>query len=408
MSAHIHELKNGLKLVLLPVDSPVMHLSFMIKAGTRYEADSELGIAHFLEHMSFKGTEKRKAYHILSRLDDIGGDLNAYTTKEEICIHATFLKPYFSRAMDLVSDLVLNSTFPEKEIKKEKDVVLDEIDSYQDHPSDLIFEEFEERIFKDHPLGRNILGSPADVKKITQSQLVEYVNKNYTGVNCSMSVVGDIGESRFIKSAEKHFGQLKSGERNNSPEGSFDYTPFRTKVEKESNQVHSIIGCPVLGAKHNDIVAFSLLNNLLGGTGMNNRLNLNIREKYGYTYHLESYFHAFEERGLFGVYLGTAKSSADKSIALVKKELAKLRTVALGTLQLHKAKTQLIGQLALNRENNLARSQAFAKSILIEEELRTFEVISEEIQAVTHSDLLEVANRWLPEDQLSTLIFNAK
>lgn len=401
-------LANGLPLVHVPIQGPVVHLSLMINAGSRFEDESERGVAHFLEHMMFKGTKRRKAYHILSRLDDVGGELNAYTTKEEICIHASFLKPYFSRALELISDILLHSQFPLKEIEKEKEVVLDEIASYEDAPGDLIFEDFESLLFQQHPLAHTILGEPKDVRKISFDSIKNYWNKHFVASNMSLALVGDLSYNRVLKGLNQHFGPIPQGTKPLFTKEHIQYRASQKEVQKDTNQAHCLIGAPAYAAKDENLAAFSLLNNLLGGAGMNNRLSLNIREKYGFTYHLESYYQPFTDTGVFGVYLGTDAKSISKSKQLVFKELKKLREKELGTLQLHKAKTQLTGQLAMNRENNLARSQAFAKSLLLEEPLKTFDQIAAEIEAIKGTDILRVANEVFAQEKISELTYLAK
>ncbi len=398
-------LDNGIRAIVLRTHAPIAHLSFMVAAGSRDESEEEHGTAHFIEHMLFKGTRKRKAYHILSRLDDVGGDLNAYTTKEETCIHASFLNKHLSRAADLISDIAFEATFPVKEIEKEREVILDEIASYQDTPSELLFEEFEDLIFPNHPLGRTILGTKKSVKEITHSQMKNFLLKNYSANGMVVALAGDFTEKRSLKILNHFFGQAKL------PSNLKEKLPVQEAkaksmvVEKQVHQAHAIIGAKAIPASHPMSLSFSLTNNILGGPAMNNRLNLNIREKYGFTYNLESFYHPFSDTGIFGVYLGTDPKSLDKSLHLVHKELDKLIQKPLGPLQLHKAKSQILGQIALGIENKLSLILNLSKALLFDEPMEGFDRLQKRIEKVSHQEIQAAAAEIFPREKRASLIF---
>jgi predicted Zn-dependent peptidase len=400
-------LPNGLRVMHLPIDSPVSHVALFINAGTRDEEHDENGLAHFIEHTIFKGTRKRRAYHILTRLESVGGELNAYTTKEETCIYATVLNEHLPRALELISDIILNSTFPAKELKKEKEVILDEINSYKDSPAEEIYDVFEENLFCGHPLAMNILGTPEHLKEFSQDHVSRFMSKNYHGGNMAMSIIGMASFDRVYPAVTRYFSPVpgKGGSNDRRPFG--QGKPFRLYMDRSTWQTHTILGSLAYNRRDERRIAMFLLNNLLGGPALNSRLNLAVRERYGYTYNIESVYMPYTDTGVFSIYMGTDNGNLEKALALVEKELEKVRNVPLGTLQLQQAKKQLIGQIAIANESNLNRMLAAGKTFLHDDQADTMEETGEKIEAVTRDEILDVANEVLAPEGLSLLVFQS-
>lgn len=401
-----HTLPNGIRLIHKEVDAEVAQCGLIINAGSRDEQDHETGMAHFIEHVLFKGTKKRRAYHVLSRLEDVGGELNAYTTKEETFIYGTFLKEFYPRAIELICDITFNSVFPEKELNKEKEVIIDELNSYLDSPSEQIFDDFEELIYQGHPLGKNILGEPDKLKGFNKQMVLDFIMNNYTTDQMVFCSVGKLSAKKFLKLCEKNLGHIPAT-TGKIPRLPFTgYTPSTKFIKRNTYQAHAIIGSEAYSLKNDKRLGLLLLNNLLGGPGMNSRLNLNIREKHGITYNLESHYSGYSDTGLFLVYLGTDQKYLNRTIRLVKAELKKLRENKLGTLQLHKAKLQLMGYQAISYESNSNKLIGYGKSFLIFNEVKTLRDVQQEVNELTSSQLMEIANEVFDEKALSTVIYN--
>ena len=384
------------------------HLALMVNAGMRDENADENGLAHFIEHLVFKGTKRRKAYHILSCLENVGGDLNAYTTKEETCIHASFLKEHLGKAMDLFADVVFNSTFPENEMEKEKEVILDEINSYRDTPSDEIFDEFENLLYRGHQLGRNILGTIDLVSNYTRDDIVRFHKSHYAPDRMILACIGDISFEDFKRMAEKHFADCRGDAApfNRIP---FVTPPSKIQVEERTSHLtHVVIGG--LAYPYNDSrkLKMILLNNILGGPGMNTRLNLNIRERYGFAYTIESQYNAYSDTGNYTIYMGVDPHSQEKSIELVFKELNKLMTQKLGTLQLSNAKRQLVGQAALSNESGMNELLGMTRAGFFEEHIETLPETIAKLDSITAEELIEVANEVFERDKASLLIYKGQ
>lgn len=408
MTYNYATLKNGIRIIHRETTANVAHCGVAINAGSRDELPDENGIAHFIEHIIFKGTAKRKAFHILSRLENVGGDLNAYTAKEETFVYASFLSSYYERSLELFSDILFNSTFPQKEIQKEKDVVLDEINSYKDSPSELIFDEFEELLFNGHTIGGSILGSPETVKKFSREDILRFMQRNYLTGRMVIASVGNIRMEKLVALAERYFGEmpLSNSDMNRL---AFDHYLPETKTEQKSNfQVHCVLGNIAYDLKSEKRTALALLTNILGGPGMNSRLNLNIRERYGYCYNIEAHYQPFSDTGYFNIYIGTDNGYLNKSIQLIHKELKALREKPLGTLQLHRAKQQITGQLAISLESGVNEMIAIGKHHLFFDQVDTFETIQQRINRLTAADLLEAANDIFSRDQFSVLTYLPK
>lgn len=399
-------LNNGIRVIHTQnTFSKVGHIGVFINVGSRDESDGEMGIAHFLEHVIFKGTNKRKAFHILSRLDSVGGELNAFTTKEDTCVYASFPEEYLSRSIELLADVVFNSNFPKQELEKEKEVVIDEINSYKDSPSDLIFDEFDQLLFADHTLGNDILGSIKSVKSITKSNVVDFVKKHYQPENIVISSVGNYNLNKLLKILNKAFslvGYKYETVKRIAPV----FKPVLDKeVIKDVYQSHTMIGGKGYGSDSDHKTGLLLLNNLLGGPAMNSRLNLNIREKYGVTYMLESNCSIYSDCGSFSVYFGTDTKNTEKTEKLIKKELQKLCDNKLGTLQLSQAKKQVKGQLAISMENSLGVMLSQGKSKLVYEKVDSIDDVLKEFEKITANKLLDVANEIMDPKHLFKLTY---
>jgi len=408
MEYQYSKLSNGIRLIHKMANSPVAHCGIIINAGSRDELPEEFGIAHFIEHVIFKGTNKRKAYHVISRLEDVGGDLNAYTSKEETFVYASFLSRYYERSLELFSDILFNSSFPEKELEKEKDVIIDEINSYRDSPSELIFDEFEEVLFKNHPIGHNILGSPETVKSFGRQHIQSFMQRNYLTDRMVICSVGSLSFDKLVLLCEKYFGHIPASAAKNGRHAFTDYQPTITQSEKSNFQVHCMMGNIAYDVSTERKNVLALLTNILGGPGMNSRLNLAIREKHGYSYNIEAHYQPFSDSGLFNIYLGTDSEYLEKSLRLVYKELKNLRENKLGTLQLHKARQQIIGQIAISLESNLAEMVSIGKSHLFFDTVDTMAEMIKKIEGISSKDLLDVANEIFVTDQFSMLTYLPK
>ncbi|NND77203.1 MAG: insulinase family protein [Flavobacteriales bacterium] len=406
LSPKIFTLSNGIRVVYQHREhSLISHCCLMINAGSRDEKKSEQGLAHFIEHGLFKGTQKRKAFHILNRLDSVGGEINASTTKEDTSVYASFLNEYFPRALDLITDITFRSTFPEKEMLKEKDVIFDEINSYLDNPGEAIFDDFEEQVFNGHAIGRNILGTRNSVGKLSQSSIFKFIDRSYSGDQIVFSFVGSLPFSKFRKEVEKELGSIPKKKNKNKRDRFRTYKPKHIVEERNLHQAHTLIGNIGFDAMHEKRHELIFLNNYLGGPAMNSILSLKVREKHGIAYYIESGYTSYSDTGLFTIYMGTDKSQIDKARDLVMKELKVLREKKLGMVQLNSAKKQLIGHVALAQDSGLNICLSFAKSLLLYNKISSTKEILERIEAINANDLLETANIVFNENKLSSLTF---
>jgi len=405
MEFETYVLSNGIKLIHHRVASQVAHCGFFINTGSRDELEHEHGIAHFIEHLFFKGTQKRKVFHILSRLEDVGGELNAYTTKEETCIHASFLKEYYGRAIELIGDILFHSTFPVKAIDSEREVIMDEINSYKDSPSELIFDDYEDYFFSNHALGRNILGTSKRLKKIKREDILGFIGRNYNTDQMVFATVGDISFNRLVYLFERHFAHIPHNFRTTKRVAFSTYRPFNLALRKGTFQIHAVLGN--LGYSFMDPrrMGLHLLTNIIAGPGMISRLNLALRERKGYSYNIESSYSPYSDIGLFTVYFSTDKTYLDKCLDIIDKEFNILRTKPLGAIQLKKAKQQIIGQLAISYESNENQMLSIGKSYLVYNKVDTLEEIVSKIESVSASELMDIANDVLDKNQLSILMY---
>ena len=400
-----HTLKNGIRLIHQQTDSPVAHLGVLINTGSRDEAEEEHGLAHFIEHSVFKGTKKRRAYHVLSRIEDVGGELNAYTTKEETTLYSTFLNQDYERAAELLSDILFNSVYPPKEINREKEVIAEEINSYKDTPSELIFDEFEELVFDGHPIARNILGTSKNINKFNRESILRFIENNYHTDQMVISSVGEMKFEKLIKLVERYFGSAETKLRINSRKPFENYIPGNRIETKDTFQTHCVLGNIAYDVMHPKRIMMVLLNNIIGGPAMNSRLNLALRERRGMAYNIESGYTAYTDTGLFNVYFGTDKENFEKALMLINKEFKMLRDTKLGEVQLSKAKKQLLGQIAISTESYDDLMLAIGKSYLLYNQVDPLTEVIRKIEAITANDLLEVANEILDEKRISMLIY---
>lgn len=377
----------------------------MVNTGMRDEMESENGLAHFIEHMVFKGTKKRKAFHVISSLENVGGELNAYTTKEETCIHASFLKEYYGKAIDLISDVAFNSTYPETELEKEKEVILDEINTYKDTPAEEIFDEFENNLYRGHEMGRNILGTSDLVSGFTRKDLCNFLKNNYSTDRMVIATVGAIPFEKFKQKIISYFSEYKCHNTSFHRRQFSERLVFTEIQERNSHLSHCIIGGLAYHFDSNKKMPMVLLNNILGGPGMNSRLNLNIREKYGFAYTIESQYNAYSDTGNFCIYMGVDPHSLDKTVNLVFKELEKLKNNKLGTIQLSNAKNQLVGQLALSSESGLGELLALTRAAFSENGIEPLSETINKIRELRSEDILEAANEIFDREAISLLIY---
>ena len=400
-----HTLNNGIKIILSHTPSRVTYSGVYINVGSRDERGNDEGMAHFIEHSLFKGTEHRRAYHIQNRIDGVGGELNAFTTKEETCVYASSLSEHLERCLELFSDILFHSTFPLDEIAREKDVVLEEINSYNDTPSELIYDQYEELAYEGHPLAHNILGSKRNVKRFTPESIRNFMRSNYTPSRMVITVSGNVKFDKLVRLCEKYFGHYENHpsavDRSSKPE----FRTFDRHINRRTHQAHLLIGCEAPDVYSNDKTAFSLLNNILGGPAMNSRLNVAIREHYGFCYNIESQYIPFSDTGLFYIYAGVDLDAQEKARKLIVNELTRIADTPLSTAQLRAAQRQMIGQMAINDDFGMNEMQAIGKAYLCYDHVNTLEEMNADLMAVTADDLQRVAQERFNPDRFGTLIY---
>lgn len=403
-----NKLDNGLRLVHMRDRSPVAYCGFAINVGTRDELPEESGMAHFVEHLLFKGTEKRKAYHIVNRLDAVGGELNAYTTKEETYVYATALTTHFDRAMELCADVVFHSTFPQKEMDKEVDVVIDEIQSYKDSPAELIYDDFEDMVFSGSPMGRNILGEKRALKRYKSADVRRFVERNYTTDRILFFSIGNIDFKRVERLAEKYLKDIPATHIQTERVAPSAYIPQRQFVKKSTCQSHVMIGVRAFDLSDERRLAFGLVNNILGGPGMNSRLNLLLREKNGMAYNVESVYSPYSDTGIFSIYFGTDEKNRERCTSLVMEELKRLQTELITPQKLAQLKRQWMGQLTIMQENRENYVLSLARSFLYFDKVETLSQVSEQLSAITAEQLRDLSAQLFRDDRLSMLVYSNK
>ncbi|WP_339788098.1 pitrilysin family protein [uncultured Imperialibacter sp.] len=399
-------LPNGIRLVHKQVASTkIAHVGIMLDVGSRDESPDQLGIAHFWEHMAFKGTKKRKSFHILNRLDSLGGELNAYTTKEKICFYASVLDLHLEKALELLTDITFNSTFPEKQIEKERNVILEEMSMYKDNPEDAIMDDFDEVVFTKHPLGHNILGTQETVGGFSQSDFKRFLEENLDSERMVVSTVGNFSLQKIERLVRKHLNDSPTFSSSKQRKLFGPYRPSSLSEVKPITQAQCAIGRPAYKIADERRIPFFMLANILGGPGMNSRLNMALREKYGYVYSIDANYNPYVDTGLFSVFFGTDPRHISRSFQLIRKEFAILRERKLGEVQFHKAREQLMGQLAMSEENNGSMMLMMAKSLLDMGSVPSLENVFQDIRKITREHIIELANEMLVDDDMSTLVF---
>ncbi len=398
-------LPNGLRVIHERTASQVAYCGFAIGAGTRDELEHEQGMAHFVEHLIFKGTRKRKAWHILNRMENVGGDLNAYTNKEETVVYSAFLTEHFNRATELLTDIVFHSVFPQREVEKETEVIIDEIQSYKDNPSELIFDDFEDMIFRGHPLGRNILGTPERLKQFGGADAAAFTSRLYGTGNMVFFVLADLDFRKVLSRMQFLMQSVPAHhpERLRTPPP--PYVPRQLVLHKDTHQAHVMIGARGYDAYDDRRTALYLLNNMLGGPGMNSRLNVSLRERSGLVYNVESNLTSYTDTGVFCIYFGCDPQDLNRCIRLVHKELKRLRDVRLTASQLAAARKQLMGQIGVASDNNENNALGMGKTFLHYNKYETPEEVFGRIERLTPEILLDVANEMFAEEYLSMLVY---
>ena len=404
----VFTLSNGIRVVHQPMDRDVAHCGLMIAAGSRDEEEDEHGLAHFLEHCFFKGTKTRKNHHILSRLDAVGGELNAFTAKEETWIHASMVKEHYERAIELIADITFHPSFPAEEIEKEKEVIIDELNSYFDSPSEMIFEEFEEHLFGKHAIGRSILGSKESINAMKRSHLERFRKRNLTAEQLVFSSAGNIPIEKLQLILEKHLGKEK-------------LTPFTQKrikptlksgkkiyVEKDIHQVNFLIGGKAYAFSHKLRPALTLLTNVLGGPALNNKLSMVIREKHGLAYHVECTYAPFTDCGIFSLYLGTDKENLKKAIELCEKTLEWYKENKMNGRQLQEAKKQIIGQMALAQDSGSALMFNLGKALHEFNRIDTMKEVFRKLEEITADQIQQAAIDTFQFEKMNVLAYVPK
>lgn len=449
MKYNTYTLDNGLRIIHLPSDSQVVYCGYQINAGTRNEEPGEEGLAHFCEHVTFKGTERRKAWHILNCLESVGGDLNAYTNKEGTVYYSAILKEHIGRAVDLLSDIVFHSVYPQAEIDKEVEVICDEIESYNDSPAELIYDEFENILFKGSPLGHNILGTAEQVRAFKTEDALRFTRKLYRPDNAIFFAYGDIDFKKLVKligraladndsmsklaaenlpqisqitqisrdensiATEKSVSSVESvGPKNYQSVGPEKYPSVGNEIagqtivmQKNTHQAHVMIGTRAYDVNDNRRMPLYLLNNMLGGPGMNAKLNLALREHHGLVYTVESTMVAYGDTGTWSIYFGCDEHDVKRCLRLVRKELDKFMQKPLSDAQLKAAKKQIKGQIGVACDNRENFALDFGKSFLHYGWEKNVDRLYEQVDAITAAQIQAVAQELFDKDRITTLIF---
>ena len=406
-----HTLANGLKIIFRRTASSVVYSGVYIGVGSRHDCLGGIaggeGMAHFIEHSLFKGTEHRRAWHILNRIDGIGGELNAFTTKEETCVYATSLTRHLPRCLELFADILFHSTFPEAEIEREKEVVVEEINSYKDSPSESIYDQYEELAYEGHPLAHNILGSKHNVRRFTAERLKAHMREFYTPSRMVVSVVGDVDFGRVVKWCECYFGDYGVGNGHEPANEQPRFHQFEKVVHRHLHQAHLLIGCEAPSVYSAERTAFSLLNNILGGPAMNSRLNVAVRERYGFCYNIESQYVPFSDTGLFYIYAGVDAGAQEQALRIIRGEVERIASQQLTERQLRQAQQQMIGQMAINNDNGLNEMQSIGKAYLTFDHVDSLQEMSADVLGVDAEGLLRVAQHHFSEGRFSTLVYGS-
>jgi len=412
MKYNTYTLDNGLRIIHLPSDSQVVYCGYQINAGTRNEEPGEEGLAHFCEHVTFKGTERRKAWHILNCLESVGGDLNAYTNKEGTVYYSAILKEHIARAVDLLSDIVFHSVYPQAEIDKEVEVICDEIESYNDSPAELIYDEFENILFKGSPLGHNILGTAEQVRAFKTEDALRFTRKLYRPDNAIFFAYGDIDFKKLVRLLQRALADDESVVKLAEEKLPKNYPPVGDGIagqtivmQKNTHQAHVMIGTRAYDVNDDRRMPLYLLNNMLGGPGMNAKLNLALREHNGLVYTVESTMVAYGDTGTWSIYFGCDEHDVKRCLRLVRKELDKFMQKPLSDAQLKAAKKQIKGQIGVACDNRENFALDFGKSFLHYGWEKNVDRLYEQVDEITAAQIQAVAQELFDKDRLTTLIF---
>jgi predicted Zn-dependent peptidase len=382
-----------------------VYCGVIANTGTRDELQNEHGMAHLLEHLFFKGTKKRSQYQVMNCLETVGGELNAYTTKEETVVYSIALKRDFPRAVDLIMDIIFNSTINEEELQKEKEVVKDEIDSYLDAPAESIIDDLEEVLFDGTSLGRNILGTKESLDLITSDKLIDFYRRGYTTDELLFFSMGDFTDSYVEKLVGKYISNIIPSTREFARVSPAEYIPKKLEFVRNTAQAHCVIGGRAPSISDDDKYAFFLLNNILGGPNMTSKLNMSLREKNALVYQVDSQYQTYSDTGLWYVYLGTDHEDLPKAKRLVYKEMNKLIDSEISQSLLNRSKRQIIGQLILSQENRENTILSSAKQFMAFNKVSNIDEAKEKYMAVTASQVLDMAQKYFVKDNLSEIIY---
>jgi len=400
-----HTLQNGLRIIHLPSTSPIIYCGIGVNVGSRHEEKGEEGVAHFCEHVTFKGTQKRSSIQILNCLESVGGDLNAFTNKEDTIFYAAIQKEHLARATDLLTDIVFHSEYPEQEIAHEIDVICDEIESYNDTPAELIYDEFENLLFQNHPLGHNILGTRERVKTFTSQHAKSFTTRYYRPDNAIFFAYGDLDFGRLVRMMEnKDYRTSESQDNDATISQALAANSQKPTANSQHHQAHVMIGCRTYDYNDPRRMPLYLLNNILGGPGMNARLNLSLREKHGLVYTVESSMASYSDTGCWSVYFGCDHHDVKRCLRLVRHELDRVMQHPLSERQLQAAKRQLKGQIAIACDNREQFALDFAKSFLHYGKEHDIDTLFHRIDVITSEQLLQVAQECFHPKKLQTLV----
>ncbi len=403
----VGKLSNGTRWVHLPSVGQVAFAGIMVGVGSRDETPRLQGLSHLIEHMLFKGTAHRSAFHLSNRIESVGGELNAYTAKEETVIHAAFMPIYLERVVELLADILHHATFPQRELTRERTVVLEEIASYKDSPAELIYDEFEEMLYQGNPIAHGILGLPRDVRRFSREDILQYIGEYYHPGNTVFCCAGAFSTERVVKLAEHYFGSQPPKEK---PSHTRETTrilvpPHSLRKHRSTSQAHCLIGAPALPMFHEDLPTMALIASMLGGYASTARLNRSLREQQGLAYIVEASHTAYSDTGFFSIYFGTDKTNLHKAILLTHRELEHLASQPLGSMQLRMAKRQFIGQMCIGTENVESKMLAAARATLEDQPYSTLQESIAQVEAVTAEQIMELTQSLLLPEKLYTLIY---
>ena len=384
-------LPNGIKGIHRRVKSSISHCALVINAGTRDERKDEYGLAHFAEHAIFKGTERRKAYQVNCRLENLGGELNAYTTKEDTTLHATVLRRDFRRAVELIADVIFRSTYPEKELKKEREVIADEINSYKDSPLERIYDDFEDLMFKGSELGHNILGSKASIARFDTEAVRRYVARCYTTDQMVISSIGNFSVATAKAVAEEYLGGFESTTRTFKRAEPLAYEPFNVTLSRHTHQRHGLIGTRGFSIADERRLPLALLVNILGGPSANSLLNIELREKRGLSYNVEATYTPYSDCGIVGIYFSSDHDNGEQCVELIEEAAHRMMREPISARRLAIAKRQFVAQMAISMESNEGYMLGAGKSFLLYKEIDTLEEAYAKVMAITADQIMDVA-----------------